>query len=577
MQDMKNNIKKVGECSLKSKLLLITSLITIVAISIMSLIFYNRMYHQTTSLLQQQALFIAKSAALFIDADEFERISLSLDSNDYYYKEGTSLLKKLNDDIGKGMLYAIVNQDPDYYTYVIDGSDTVDIGYKQKKVEFAEEADKAFTTGKSYYSKPYRVSGFKNQFISAFVPLVNSKDEVVGIIEYDYEAPKLIEAIRAINVHSIEVVVILIVLMLAINYFILIRLTSPLEQLVKSIGIIATGDLTIELVHNDNNEIGRINGAINETVSKIREILEKIKESSKKVTMASKSIVISSKDATEVYEELAVSTSKMLDTTRYQLAESRAIETQLRELEEEMKMVYDQIYLNEQEFSQICEFTHGGFKVIEEAENQIKNMENRLTAANQSMENLSHYMNSMHEMITTILKISEQATLLGLNLETEKYHKYDKDSKWISDSVKQLMNQSQTAIIELEQIINFVYSQIGFVVDEMRESTKLLSSGLEATSKSKGLLIGMTSENEKLGQKMSDLNVRIQETRDKISHIKQSVKDIEEVSTFIDTSTMNLLAITQEQVATSEEFKAMAELLREQAKVLHDSISRFKV
>lgn len=55
------------------------------------------------------------------------------------------------------------------------------------------------------------------------------------------------------------------------------------------------------------------------------------------------------------------------------------------------------------------------------------------------------------------------------------------------------------------------------------------------------------------------------------------MKDIEEVSTFIDTSTMNLLAITQEQVATSEEFKSMVELLREQAKVLHDSISRFKV
>ena len=40
---------------------------------------------------------------------------------------------------------------------------------------------------------------------------------------------------------------------------------------------------------------------------------------------------------------------------------------------------------------------------------------------------------------------------------------------------------------------------------------------------------------------------------------------------------MNLLAITEEQVATSEEFNAMAELLREQAKILDDSISRFTV
>lgn len=68
-------------------------------------------------------------------------------------------------------------------------------------------------------------------------------------------------------------------------------------------------------------------------------------------------------------------------------------------------------------------------------------MENRLTTTNQVMENLSHYMGIMHEMMTTILRISEQATLLGLNLETQKYHKYDESSKLISDSVKQLMNQ----------------------------------------------------------------------------------------------------------------------------------------
>lgn len=92
---MRNNIKKIGEYSLKSKLLLMISLITIVAISIVSLIFYSKLYHQTTHLLQQQALSIAKSAAILIDGDEFERISLSLDSNDNYYKEGTSLLKKI--------------------------------------------------------------------------------------------------------------------------------------------------------------------------------------------------------------------------------------------------------------------------------------------------------------------------------------------------------------------------------------------------------------------------------------------------------------------------------------------------
>lgn len=574
---MKNNIKKVGEFSLKGKLLLMTSLVTVIAIVIVSFMFYKKLYNQTTRLLQQQALSIAKSAAMLINGDEFERISVSLDPNDKYYKESLFVLKKLNEQVGNGMLYTIVSQDSEHYTYIIDGSGTVEIGYKQKKIEFAEEAAKALATGKSYFCEPYHIEGFKNQYISAFVPLFNSKNEVVGIIEYDYESSAVTKAIREINIHSIEIVVVLIGLMLTINYLILRKLTKPLEQLVKSIGIIAKGDLTIKLAHNDNDEIGRINGAINETVSKIRGILEKIKESSKKVTIASKSIVISSKDATEVYEELAVSTSKMLDTTKHQLSESKIIETQLEELYEEIESVHEQVHLNEQQFNLICEVTSSSFKVIDEAENQIKRMENRLTIANQAMDNLSHYMNIMHEMMMTILRISEQVTLLGLNLEKEKYEQDKESSKTVLDSVKQLMSQSQTAIIELEEIINFVYSQIGLVAGEMRDSTELLTSGLEATSESKSLLLSMASDNKILSQKMGQLNVSIQETRDKIAHIKESVKDIEEVSTFIDASTRNLLAITQEQVATSEEFKAMAELLREQAKELDNSISKFKV
>lgn len=88
------------------------------------------MYNQTKHLLQQQALGVAKSAAILIDSDAFERISLSLDINDKYYEESLNTLKKLNKDIGQGMLYTIVNQDQDYYTYVVDGSGTVTMGHK---------------------------------------------------------------------------------------------------------------------------------------------------------------------------------------------------------------------------------------------------------------------------------------------------------------------------------------------------------------------------------------------------------------------------------------------------------------
>lgn len=84
-------------------------------------------------------------------------------------------------------------------------------------------------------------------------------------------------------------------------------------------------------------------------------------------------------------------------------------------------------------------------------------------------------------------------------------------------------------------------------------------------------------DNKAMSRRVHQIDMAINEILDRACNIRESVQNIEEVSSSIDTDTMNLLAITQEQFATSDEFKNMAKLLREQAKLLDDSISRFKV
>ena len=86
--------------SLKSKIILITSLIMIMSSLFMGYFFYNNMYSHTTKLLQEQAVNVVKSAALLIDGDKFEAISKSLNVKDKYYSEVQTQLQKLNTNIG---------------------------------------------------------------------------------------------------------------------------------------------------------------------------------------------------------------------------------------------------------------------------------------------------------------------------------------------------------------------------------------------------------------------------------------------------------------------------------------------
>lgn len=563
--------------SLKAKLLLITSLITIIAIIVVSTIFYSNWYNQIKHLLQQQALGIAKSAAMLIDGDAFERISLTLDANDPYYVESLDKLRKLNKDIGQGMLYTIANQDQDYYTYVVDGSGTVKIGHKQKKTDFSKEAALAFKSGKSYFCEPYYVKAFNKQYISAFVPILNSQDEVVGIMEYDYEGAEITATIMKMAAHIINATILLISCILIINYFWLKKLFKPIEELVDAIEVIAKGDLTIELDSDNLNEIGQINSALNKTVHNIRGILEKIKEASKKVTIASKSILVSSKDTTEVYEELAVSTVKLLQTTQKQVDVSRKVAVTLEALQQDIQSVYQQVDTDKKEFDCICETATKGFQAIEEAEQQISHIESRLAIASQVSSHINNHMNKIQDMIMSVLRTSEQATVLALAIGEEKSKKQQETSDPVMRNIEALIKHSHLATKEIEGILQFVNEQMGTVSHELKESNKGVEAGLKAIGQNKKLLITICDDNKFMSGRAYQIDTAINEILDMASSIRESVQSIEEVSASIDTSTMSLLAITEEQVATSDEFKTMAKLLREQAKLLDDSISRFEM
>ena len=179
-------------------------------------------------------------------------------------------------------------------------------------------------------------------------------------------------------------------------------------------------------------------------------------------------------------------------------------------------------------------------------------------------------------MIMAILRISEQTTLLALTVREQREKKQDTSHLGV-ENVEALIKQSHLATKEIKGIIGFIDEQLGAISCEIKESTKQVELGLKATVKSKDALITICDNSKVMGERANQAYITINEILDKSSSISESVRNIGEVSTYIDSSTMNLLAITEEQVATSDEFKTMAKLLREQAKLLDDSISRFKV
>ena len=457
---MITKMRKVKHKSIKCRLLILSSVLMLITTGVVSLTFYNKSYKQIVGLLEQKALDIAKAASYIVEGDRLEEIVASLDREDTYYKELLHKFQHLNQDIGQGMLYIVTDQSPNYYTYLVDGSQTVEIGFNQSKQEFAPDLESVFNTGMSYTTAPYYVNSFNKYYISAFVPIFNNRQEVVGVVEYDYEGKDFELSLKSINSTILKVTIVLIFLALVGNYLILRRVFRPMENLVKTIGIIAQGDMTVQMEVKTEDEIGTIKRAVNENVTKIRGILGKIKYSSQKVTLASKSILVSSRDATEAFEELAISINGIAEMAEKQTTDTNETLVILEALSEDGEHIFEQIQKGKKLMMQF----KSAFKEIEDCElNEEKKIQLQLINAG-------------------------------------------------NEELKELVTVSERCLDDMATHISSIFS-------------------------------------------------RMNETH--------------EMMNVIELNTVGLAAITEEQMATSQEFTAMAELLREQAKELDESIGKF--
>ncbi|MCL2075897.1 MAG: ATP-binding protein [Betaproteobacteria bacterium] len=208
----------------------VVALFTVIAITSV------RQLQQATSIMASIAgMPVLERASSFIDGDEYERLAQTLDPADPYYIETQEKFRELKKQTRPLYLYTMAPYKENVHVFIFDGEEPDSDGFSPigSEEDLSDYENAYFQTyeTKTPQFTPMMFTSQWGRLVSAYMPILNSKGDAVGIIGVDFEGQEIYETIMSNVMRQIAFAVIFITTGLFIYFFLLKDLTRQNKEL----------------------------------------------------------------------------------------------------------------------------------------------------------------------------------------------------------------------------------------------------------------------------------------------------------------------------------------------------------
>ncbi len=340
----------------------------------------------------------------------------------------------------------------------------------------------------------------------------------------------------------VSVFVIIVLLLLVVQ-----RVIAPLSKITENINAMSSGDFTIDIKSESNDEIGVMGAKVRDFVQSMRHMLTSISEESERL-----------KQESETSDEVS---KNMFDASQSQ---AEAMQ-QLNETVDQLAVAVNDIAENATTLATVVADTREN---SEKADASMKETVKISQKGRDDMEKLSHAMEGIQEantrlvgsinevgtaseeitnIVSMIAEIAEETNLLSLNasIEAARAGEAGKGFAVVATQIAKLAQTSSESATNISNLIGDVHRLIDEAVGQANESAESIEKNSE--------LIGIAVET------FDKIYENIQESNSCIEDMIQDVQKVDDVAT-------NVAAISEEQAASADEILATSQNMVEQAK-----------
>ena len=403
----------------------------------------------------------------------------------------------------------------------------------------------------------------------AFMCTVNDWIVVVQADESDVMAP-----ITTINTISILLGVGLLVLSLAIGYFLTYRITKPITTLTNVINDIS--ELKMNTAHRlpkTNDEIGimadsveHMQAQLSGIVSELNDISDILVDDSNNLYSISNKVNDASSDNSATSEELAAS---MEETS----TSAESVNSNIQNMNERVSIVAEEVKKGTALTAEVMEKTNEIRNTTKEASDKTTEVFAKIQEDSEEAIIRAREVDKINSLATAIQDIAEQTNLLSLNasIEAARAGEAGKGFAVVADEISKLANQSTNTSANILEIASHVNESVDVLtqslekalefmkVNVMGDYERFLNSSEEYTEATQSIETFMESANEQI----MEIRAGITAMANSIDGISSNINECSIGVNDIALKTTDVVTLTTETFERTTNCKESAEKLQE--------------
>ncbi len=442
--------------------------------------------------------------------------------------------------------------------------------------------------GQSISDEPYYKKIKEAEDHGVIETSINGDDTIIGFVKND-KTEWILGGIIHKSEFSGKASVILVPIMISLAAVLVVaiivamiiskRITKPIELLQKTMLQVEKGDLTAQIYHQRNDEIGKLSKSFANMLAENRSVLQKISEVSYQVSGAAQNLVASSEEntasANEVaatMEGIAAGASDQSDLTEQNSQAFIAFSESVQDINQKNKQMAESA-------QQMGRNSKIGVKKIQDLAERSTETSNKANAVMNAIQQLNDKSASIYLIVDKIASIASQTNLLALNasIEAARAGEHGHGFAVVANEVGKLAEQTTSALKDVSGIIEEMQEETQSSVALVEQTMEHFEHQAESVAETEQAFMDISSSvhenNEMIEQVLSLTHSIVQQEKEFFDNTTRIAGISEDTAA----GTEEISAAIEQQTASMEQLTKLATDLEAFSVQMQEEIKRFKI